>query len=184
MNVILTPHEYQRCLDASQHFWANSKKGTYGKGLCNSQQDPTKATRTGLLGELAFSKVLKVDVDFSYKENGDKYDALLGDLTVDFKCSRKNYGEGLIYHSSESGRKIPLDKDIYAFSFINYDNPKTQEASVTLVGFATRQDVLDKAVVKKGYLGTHLNYVISHQHLKPIEDLIKLTQCAKFAALF
>jgi hypothetical protein len=174
--VEIKDEEYLACEKTSQgdNYWANSKPGAYGAGLGNTHEDKYKAVRTGLLGQMAFSKVFNQPMDLEYKKGGDKYDNLIGKYKYDIKCAMKNYGKGLIYHTNEWGKKIPLDKDIYVFSYVHSEDRNNKKASIILTGFALKEDVR-KCNVEVGFRGNgHLNYVVNFENLKSISKLLEL----------
>lgn len=166
--------EFELCDNKSKNFWSNNKTGTYGAGLINTQSDPYKVTRTGLLGQMAFSKIFNVDLDLSYKEFGDEYDHKIGKWTVDIKCASYNYGSGLIYHKNESERIIPLKNDIYVFGFVDKELKNEKYAKIVFVGFSLKSDV-QKSPVKLGFKGKkHYNYVIEYSATKSIKSLYEI----------
>lgn len=167
--------DYEVCEKTSSgdNYWANSKKGSYGKGLGRTKSDPYKPVRTGLLGQMAYTKLFGGSVDLQYRKGGDKYDALLcGKYLLDIKCAMRNYGAGLIYHKNEWGKEIPLDKDIYIFGFIDSEDRKAKICRVVFVGFALKYDI-KKCEIKSGRRGNgHLNYEVPFSSLRNINDLV------------
>lgn len=173
-SVDVTDEEYDLCEHHSHKFWSNDKPGAYGKGLANTESDSAKVTRIGLLGQMAFAKIFNQPMDFEYREKGDKYDNKIGSWTYDIKCAMRNYGRGLIYHTNEWGTKLPLDKNIYVFSFLQSENKEEKRATIIFVGFALQEDVL-LCKVQKGIRGNgHLNYVVNFHEVKPIKNLLEL----------
>jgi len=174
--ITVSDEKYSLCDKTSigDNYWANSKKGAYGKGLGRTKSDPYKPVRTGLLGQMAVGELLGLPTDLKYREKGDKYDFLLGKYKVDVKCAMRDYGKGLIYHTNQWGKQIPLDKDIYIFSFVQEEDRHAQIAKVAVVGFASQKDVL-KCPVKPGIKGNgHLNIEVDFSNLRPIQTLIRL----------
>lgn len=56
--VVVSGNEYLSCEYASKHRWENEKPvSLYNSGLINNISDPFFASRVGLLGQTAFSKV-------------------------------------------------------------------------------------------------------------------------------
>jgi hypothetical protein len=165
--------EYTICETASSgdNFWGNSKRGFYGRGIGRTEKDPFKPARTGLLGQMAYAELVGGVVDTSYKKGGDRHDDLLfGEYKVDVKCSMKNHGRGLIYHTNEWGRKVVVDKDVYVFSYINSEDRENKQAEVVIVGFATNEDVCNSKIAP-GRWGRHMNYEVEFASLKPIDML-------------
>ncbi|MDC1299920.1 hypothetical protein N8Z24_00275 [bacterium] len=173
--VRISGKEYQECVRCSKgnNFWGNSKKGTYGKGLCRSDKDPFRPARIGKLGEMGFSKLFDVEFDNEYRKAGDKYDFMLKGYSIDLKTSnpwRKN-GPGLIMRYNERGRSIPLTKDIYVFSYCNYDILEKERAEVSFVGYCMKSD-LEDFPIKDGYRGgKHKNIEVPFNSLVPIQSL-------------
>ena len=164
--------EYEECDQASENYWANSKPGVYGAGLGATADDKYKPVRSGLLGQMAFGKLTGLPVDTTYRKGGDQQDNLIGKIKIDIKCPMRNYGAALIYHTSEKGIKISLDKDIYVCSYIEQENRIEKTATVIMTGFALKQDV-EKCEVKLGRKGSHMNYELPFDTLRPITKLVE-----------
>ena len=162
--------DYEECVKAN--FWANKKGGVYGRGLGREDDDPHKPVRTGLLGQMAFGMLTDEEVDTEYREYGDQQDNLILGYKYDIKCSMKNYEKTLIYHISEKGRHIPVNKDCYVCSYVKKEDREKGEASIVIVGFALKKDVLE-CPVKPGIRGKHKNIEVPFHRLKPILGLIK-----------
>ena len=170
--VKIESKEYQLCEETSrgEKYWANSKKGTYGRGIGRTDDDPYKPVRTGLLGEFAFSKVFGTKVDLEYKKGGDHHDTLLGGLTIDLKTAMKNYGAGLIYQQNQWKKIIPLKSDLYVFAFIHHENREDGWANVRIVGYLTQEEV-KKCPIKPARKGFHFNYEVEYDKVRPIGEL-------------
>lgn len=174
--VNIDAHEYELCENTSNKWWANSKTGTYGRGLCRTSDDPCKPVRTGLLGQMAYGKLFHAPVDLAYRRGGDAYDTLIGDnLKVDIKCATRNYGKGLIYQRNEWGDVIPVDKDIYVFSYVQSDDRINRAAVVIMVGFMLNTDV-KQCPVKPGKYGRHFNYEVHLDCVRSIVGLLELVR--------
>lgn len=170
--VCIENHEYNACDAASRNFWASSKGGIYGKGLLNSENDPCKTERIGLLGQMAFSKLIDEPVDLVYREFGDKQDNLIfNKYKIDIKCAARNYGANLIQKTNEFGREQKIDKHIYVGSFLESENREEKKAEILLVGFCLQEDVL-KAKVAPARRGRHINYEIPFEQMRPITKLV------------
>lgn len=170
MLVTVSGEEYEKCLLSSSDYWANTKKGTYGRGLGRTADDPFKPVRTGMLGEMAFSIVCGSPVDFEYKKFGDKHDFLYNEKTIDVKCAMKNYRKCLVYHKSASGKEIELTKDIYVFGYVD-EEILGSYAKIMLMGYLNRDEVA-KCPIARGLRGKHLNYEVFFNKTKPLEDLL------------
>lgn len=174
--VEVNGEEYEVCEKISQgeNYWANSKPGAYGAGLGNTDEDRYKTTRTGLLGQMAFGKLFNQPVDLTYRDGGDKYDNLILNLKWDIKCSMKNYGQGLIYQKNEWGKTIPINKHVYVFGYVDFEDRINKRIDIIFTGFALYLDV-EKCQIKEGYKGKgHMNYVVQFESLRSITGLLNL----------
>jgi len=136
MIVNITGKQYKLCDKTSHNYWANKKKGNYGKGQLNSENDTRKTERTGLLGEMAFSIITGLDVDFSYKEYGDNYDFITKKGTkIDVKTSHEEYNNMWIYYK-KNGKLIDWkkEKDYFIQALIIDDNYQLEEAKIKFIG--------------------------------------------------
>lgn len=172
MVVTVEGDEYLMCEKRSlEKFWSKSKSGNYAKGLANTDADPAIVERTGNLGQMAAGKLLGVEVDMLYRHGGDKQDFMIGKHRADIKNATYRRDSGLIYCINEFGRKVPVEKDIYVFSYTKLDDRKNKKAEIVVVGFALLQDVLESPI-KKGYKGKgHYNYEVAFSSLRPISKL-------------
>lgn len=169
-DVNLTVKEYIVCETRAQNMWANSKKGQFGIGLINNENDKHKVERIGSVGEMAFAKVFGLCVDFTYLHRGDSYDFLLFGNKVNIKTSAHNYGKGLIRAITDQNKALPLTQDIYVFSFVKHDNCNTKECTVTIVGWETRENI-KKLPYTPAIRGSHQNYQINYNNLQSISKL-------------
>jgi len=175
VTVKLTQEEYVYCDTASQNFWANSKKGAYGKGILNSQDDPTKTERVGLLGEMAFAKIAGLGVNFAYSEGGEPFDFQCSIGTIDIKTAAKlsSYKELLLYAKSGSGKEIPLTSQYYVAAFLAHEDREAQKATVVIVGYCTKE-YLEAQPLVQAKVGFHHNKTCSYKDLQDIEILLNL----------
>jgi hypothetical protein len=171
--VEIEGEEYEECERGSNDFWGNSKPGEYGAGLGRTEDDPYKPARTGLLGQMAFGKLTAEPVDTIYRSGGDRQDNLIGKYKYDMKCAMRNYGEILIYHTNEWGKKIPINKDIYVGSYVESENREAKKATIIVVGYIQKNNV-EECSVQPGRKGKHKNYVVPFKTLKPITALLDL----------
>ncbi len=171
--VEIVDEEYIACDKASYNFWGSSKRGTYGKGLLNSENDLKRTERIGLLGQMAWGKITNEPVDLEYRRGGDKQDALIfGKYKLDIKCASYNYGVNLIQKINEFKGPQKIDKDVYVSSFLHSEDRKAKIAVICLVGFSLQEDVL-KAKVVPARRGNHINYEIPFEKTKSIIYLIE-----------
>lgn len=161
--------DYTKCVEAAKNYWASSKKGNYGRGLINSEGDPTKVERTGLLGEMAFSIFSGLPVDFSYKKGGDKTDFILNGMTIDVKTAASNYGANCIKAYTASGKYVFRELDVYVAAYVQEDNGEF--AIINLVGYELGKNIKEYPIKGARARGLHKNFELDHKRLKPIENL-------------
>ncbi|MEK6882385.1 MAG: hypothetical protein AABY22_22385 [Nanoarchaeota archaeon] len=170
VRVLIKGTDFDKCVSFSRIMWAKTKKGQWGRGLINDE-DPFKAQRIGAFGEMAFSKVLKVPVNFIYREFGQNEDfILLKKYLVDVKTSNgyPRSNSGLIRAYTNTGKKLPIKCHFYIFAYLESEDPKKREAIVNLVGFEKRNRILKREVVN-AEKGDHYNYKIPYSELKSIK---------------
>lgn len=170
MKIQINPKLYEKCHLCSQNRWSNKKKGFFGRGMINSNIDPYKVERIGLLGEAALAKYINKEVDYEYKEGGTPFDFNFNGLNIDIKTAARNYGSGLIRAVSDKGRKIELKSDIYVFGYLEWENKKEKKAEVVLTGWMERCKIEELEIVP-ARVGQHFNYDIPYEKLNPIETI-------------
>lgn len=165
--------EYIVCENAAKTFWANKKKGIYGSGLIATEEDKSKPVRVGLLGQMAFAKFIGDVVDTEYREGGDEYDNIIENKKYDIKCSAYNRSQGLVYALNANGVYQAPTKDYYVFGHLDYEDVNSKRAQVALVGFITKEDLVNKSYVEKSPVrgAKHYNYVVPYNILANIEEL-------------
>ncbi len=89
--VDIVGEEYDMCVDFSKNMWANKKKGEWGRGMMNTDADPYKTERTGIIGEMGYAKLENIPVDMMYREGGDDYDFIRNDKLI-LRLVIKNLG--------------------------------------------------------------------------------------------
>ena len=166
--VEIEGEDYEICDKYSKMYWANSKKGRYGSGLCATQSDPYKPVRVGMMGELAFAKLFGVDVDFTYREGGDRSDFLIGRYHVNVKCAMEDRCVGLVYCENDWGKDVKVTSDFYVFSYIRKDR------NVTFVGYADHEMVIaSERRFGRAKNSKHRNYEVDYNDLKPMSHMKK-----------
>ena len=166
--VFIDSENYEACDEASKQWWTKNKRGgEWNPGLLNNPYDTRKTERVGILGEMAFGIMTGLPVNLSYKEFGNTTDFDVLKYGLDVKTAAKNYNAGLIRCIDEYGRSIPLESDIYAFTYVEFEDRNAKEATIVLVGYQTRNFILQRPIVpaRKGY---HKNYEIPYHELKPM----------------
>lgn len=175
VTVKLNSEEWNFCHEASTEYWSQSKKGSYGKGILNTNEDPARVERTGLLGEVAFAKISSLVVDATYSEGGEPHD-FSGDWgSLDIKTASKlqTYKSILVYSQTESGKNIPLTSEIYVGAFISHEDIEAQKATVVIVGWCTKEAIAAKPLVK-ARKGWHLNKEMPYSELRDLGELLEI----------
>lgn len=166
--------EYEICDNLIM--WVNKKRGSrWNNGLINNSGDPRRCERIGKIGEFGFAKIFGLSVDLEYKTRGDDYDFVFNDLTIDVKTSQKKpwYESGLVKAIDNRGTLVLLRSDIYVFGYLDVENKKKKKATVVLVGFKRREDIIKYDRVP-AILGEHKNYQIPYEDLEDINKLFVL----------
>ena len=175
-NIMIEADEYDICVEAAQNMWANKKKGSYGKGLANTEDDPYKSERTGKLGEMAFSKLYQFPVDLTYREGGDDQDFVCNGAKINIKTSTKKpwYASGLVTAGHYRGTEyVPLEikHDYFIFGYIEMEDKKSKKASVVFVGGCPKETLVNREI-KRAIKGSHMNYQIPYSELTDIDKII------------
>lgn len=162
--------DYQRCVDTAHEWWATKKEGEWGGGLIGRQ----KAILIGSLGEMAFARYLGVNPSLEYIDGGGGQDFTLNGVSFEIKTAARNYGKGLVRHSSGSGYRFELDSDWYVFCYVDEYSHKPQSltADVVLKGFCPKH-VLKPFGPVPAMKGSHKNYEIPHSTLNSDFSMIK-----------
>jgi hypothetical protein len=173
--VCIEPDEYKICVESASNMWANKKKGSYGKGLVNTEDDPYRTERTGKLGEMAFSKLFQFPVDLTYREGGDDQDFICNGMKLNIKTSTKKpwYMAGLVTAGHYRGSNfVPLEikHDYYVFGYIEMEDKKANTASIVFVGGCDKKTLINREV-KRAIKGSHMNYQIPYSELVDIDKV-------------
>jgi hypothetical protein len=174
--IFINSDDYVLCETYAKNMSCHSKPGTYGSGLLNNKNDPYKTERTGKLGEMALSKLLKLDVDGEYRKYGDEYDFKVKNCKIDIKTkSPNNYinKTGYITAINENGYKLPLKSNIYVFCYLEYDDVVNKNAVVIIQGWIHSDEITNLIPVPSPLrYAKHKNYEIDLTKLKPIDELL------------
>lgn len=172
MKIKISGEEYLACVTASETYWSENKKGFWGKGIINSANDPHKVTRTGLLGEMAVSKYLGLNMteNLEYKRGGNTKDFIINDWSIEIKTSSYNYGAALIRCKSSNGKNVFKPADIFIAATIESENREVGEATVCIKGWETLDFVLGLPETP-ARVGKHLNYELKFGELRGIGKL-------------
>lgn len=171
LNVIVSAAEYEKA--ANHYIWAETKQSSYGRGLANRQNDPSKVTRIGILGELAVGNLFGLPVDFTYRHGGDKQDFIINGRTIDVKTASYQRNELYVLKTTATGYEIPVKKDYFILCFLEGENSDEQIASIVVCGVYS-SEMVKNAIVRDGaYNAGHKNYVLSITDSLPIIPFIK-----------
>lgn len=177
--VDIVGEEYDMCVDFSKNMWANKKKGEWGRGMMNTDADPYKTERTGIIGEMGYAKLENIPVDMMYREGGDDYDFVRNDKKINIKTSHKEpwYQSGLVkagYYRTKDGQtefiSLEIKHDYFVFGFLTLDDIKNRMASVIFVGGCDKETLINREL-KKAIKGSHMNYQIHFNDLTEMRDI-------------
>lgn len=178
--VDISGYEYDLCEEASHKRGCSAKPRDFGRGLANTADDPKRGERSGLLGEMAYGKMLSEPVDLNYRRKGDEQDSILDNkYRIDVKCATYNYYKGLVVYSNDVGRRYKVDKDIYVFGFVRNEDRKSRQAQVVLVGAALLKEVLASPILPGFKGGLHKNYVVPYSKLRQITRFMAFAKSLK-----
>lgn len=179
MIIKLTQEDYNTATEYSKNCWAETKGGTWGRGLINNKKDPHKVSRVGKLGEIALCRLLDKEVDTEYRTGGDRgVDVKIGPFKADlkvsvYKPSRRRYKRALIKYKTSRGR-IKLMSDIYIGGVVYEDS-----LEVDIFGWICASE-LRRLPIEDGIIkledGGWKNIVLQENLLHPIEDLIIMSK--------
>lgn len=186
ITVKISPEEWELCDEFSKQMWSQTKTNTaYGRGILNTNKDPAKVERTGLLGEMAFAKISKLPMDLEYKAGGFPYDFcfdLNGEsITIDIKTASKlhSYKQMLIYAKTGRGKEIPLSAEYYVAAYLANENIVEKRATVILIGSIHKSKV-EKHPIVPAKVGHHWNREINYSELDELDTLLQLIQKEDF----
>ena len=167
--IDIPPDEYQAAEAAACKWWSNSKRGTYGRGILATEDDPYATCRVGILGQVALAKFLGLDTDLTYRHQGDDFDFLVNGKTVDLKtASHRSFG---VYITAQrNGYDLPLTKDVYAAAYLKSEDRQNKTAVVVLVGWATKEEVA-RLTPRKSRYGNWYNRELEFVETHPIGEL-------------
>jgi hypothetical protein len=177
LEVIVEGKDYDVCDNFSKAMWANKKKGKWGSGLINSEEDERKAERTGLLGEIAFAKIFGFPIDIEYCKGGKSNDFLScvntkDGITIDIKTAarRPKYNAGLVRCTNGWGKPAKLSADIYVFGYVESEDRRNKLSKLIMVGWDYKTNIM-KHKKNRAKMGNHYNYEVEYLRLIPIQFL-------------
>jgi len=172
-HVFIEGDDYLVCKKYAFHRWSNQKKGPWGSGILNSEDDERRTERLGLIGEMAFAKLTGLPVDVEEHQFGDQYDFMVRDVTMDIKLSSNgNHGVGFL-KIRDNDVVIPLKCRVYIFGVCTLDDRERERAGTLILGYQTREWIELNAVEAPGRAGDWTNLEIPFNQLIPIRDLIE-----------
>jgi hypothetical protein len=172
--VFIDRNEYEICEDFSHKMWANKKKGFYGRGMMNNNEDPRRVERTGILGEMSVAKLLDLPINVTYMEGGDQQDFVISGKRTDVKTATRNYGALLIRatYNNDLSELITLDKELYIAAYVIEDNRNEKFAKLGVVGYIPQSNLNTEYLKPARYRNAnHNNWDVPYTDLTPINNL-------------
>jgi hypothetical protein len=154
--------------------WASSKRGSYGKGMTSTPDDPYRTARVGWVCHAAVSRQLGVPMVLHYEDGGDAHDLIYRSYPADSKGTERDYGGFCVTCKYPSGRKTKLKSDLYIYSIMIGEDREAGYADVVIIGFCTRDDVL-RSKQGPGESGEHDVYNVSANDTKEIAVISEWT---------
>jgi len=149
LSVEVVGGEYDYALKASSNMSSSHKRGEWGRGYMNTNEDPHRVERNGRLGEVAFGKLMGMDIQPEYLYDGDKYDFKIGEKTINVKTSFEHKDPYRMIKEDDNKREYPLFCDYYVFLYSDYDHLLKKQALVIFDGYISREDIQSKAKVRE-----------------------------------
>lgn len=158
--------EWDRCDKFTQ--WNDRDRDAYTRGL------KPGAVRTGKLGEVACSVLLRQEADFTYRHGGDNHDFYIAGLAIDVKATAGEFQLCYLSVISERGHEYDWkSKDLFIVCKVNEDSQIPCMASVQVAGFFTHSDVAQLPTVP-ARIGRHQNKELEFAKSRPLPELIDL----------
>lgn len=185
--VRVSGEEYEVC-EATSHggnYKANSNPGKFGKGLISVDGDEFRTARTGLIGEMAFAKVMSLPVDVGFRPFGDESDFMLEKYKTDIKCHYGLYRTdpyNFEQHTTERGTVKQVRKDLYVQSFLEHEDRAAKTAQVVFVGYYTKR-MVERSEKVTSARGAFLNHKLTFFAARPIHELVRRFANRKSPAL-
>ena len=184
----LTKEEENFCRELAIKFGKREKwtDTQYGKGILNSDEDPTLTERTGIYFEYAIHLLTGLPLDTEYKEHGNRFDFPLyvdgKKITIETKSRIK---PNLIYpkmpefndmwYIKARGENQITFRSLLADYFIfGFSCEIAGMAFCKIAGWADNNTINRYKIVGPAISGNHDNYYIHSEHLnKPMDFLYK-----------
>lgn len=181
MLITVDGEAYIKASNASRGFWASSKPGSYGRGLKNSPEDPTRIERIGILGEIAFAIAANIPYqdNIRYQKYGMLQDFITADgQTVDVKTSLKNRSP-VYLKVHDSTLEVASRCMFFMVCGLVHEDAATNTAVIQLHGYQTRSFIQTLPIKPSPIRGaTHRNFELDFDSLLPLENLLrKFSNC-------
>ncbi len=166
IDVYINSETETELLEKSKKYWiSNNNKTQYQKGFIGRGNYPYLPVFLGLLGEKAFSILIKKDIDFEYKLYGDSgYDFIYKNKKINIKNTiTKN--KNIAGYIKKNKKHV---SDIFVFCR-TYRNQNTQ-TKISFKGYITRKDLFNTGY-ETGIDGKEM-YVVKTVDLKPLNEII------------
>jgi len=137
--VTISGNDYIECKETT--YWSSEKTDNYGKPQPFPDGKGDMKSAVGLFGEMAFAIINNLDVDLSYRKNGDSCDFAVDGVTIDIKTAmKKSKGPHIRSRKLSTGRFDKM-KDMYVVGYLADHNIDNHTAEVVLVGYFYRDEM-------------------------------------------
>jgi hypothetical protein len=160
--------EWELCDAASKHRGCNTKPGSYGRGIKNTDDDPFIVTRMGMLGEFAYAKIKNLPVDLTFRAYDDT-DFTENGKTVDVKLATTVSLINRIQAITDRGFATPPKCDIYVFGYCEAESRDEKWARVVLTGWQSKTFIENLPITPSPVKDcSHQNYDVYAHMLRPL----------------
>jgi hypothetical protein len=126
---------------------------------------------------MAFSTLLNIPVDLAYRERGDDYDNIIGTCKIDVKCASRDSNKCYVRYLTETGMVIEPSHDIYIVSYLHEEDRSTRTASIMIVGYMLRKNMMEKCMRMHGVKSNgdrcrHKNYELVFTQTEPMDEIM------------
>lgn len=175
LSVIVEGEDYDEVLKTSDFMscYGGHRRGEWASGYMNTKDDPKRAQRTGRIGEVAFAKLMHLQVDGEYRYDGDEYDFKIHGKTIDVKTSFAHGDPYRTMKTTDKGVECHYDCDYYIFCYRDYDHyPYKKESLIIFDGYVLGKDIRDGkfAFDETNSAVLAYNYLIPYRSLIPFKE--------------
>lgn len=157
--------DYNACIVGPSFNWTKEKK-TFSKYQDNGFVTNTESDFVGRMGEIGFSILTGLPIDWTYKQGGDKgIDFLFNNYKIDVKTQQQMLDPFWVPTDEK------LMSDYYVFCFIEH-NKVARSATANFVGYMSVEDVLSCATRKSPKFNHH-NYLVFYDKLKSMDCFLE-----------